>query len=119
MNVFISNLSEKPIYQQIFEQISAQILKGEITQGYKLPPIRRAAKELGVSVITIKKAWEQLERQGLIYTISGKGCFIDELSADELLQIRNDLMMEQMRSDMAYYKSFGLSIDEIIGMLKE
>lgn len=119
MNVIISNTSEKPIYQQIFEQISAQILKGEIEQGYNLPPIRRAAKELGLSVITIKKAWEELERQGLIYTISGKGCFVAELSPDEILQIRNELIMEQMVSDVTYYKSFGLTLDEIIEMLKK
>ncbi len=119
MNVIISNTSEKPIYQQLFEQISSQILKGEIKQAYNLPPIRRAAKELGVSVITIKKAWEELERQGLIYTISGKGCFVAELSSDDILKIRNDLVMKQMVSDVAYYKSFGLTLDEIIEMLKK
>lgn len=119
MNVIISNTSEKPIYQQIFEQISAQILKGEIEQGYSLPPIRRAAKELSVSVITIKKAWEELERQGLIYTISGKGCFVAELSPGDMLQIRNELIMEQMAIDVAYYKAFGLTLDEIIELLKK
>jgi len=119
MNVIISNTSEKPIYQQLFEQISAQILKGEIEQGYNLPPIRRAAKELGVSVITIKKAWEELERQGLIYTISGKGCFVADLSPNEMCQIRNELIREQMVSDVTYYKSFGLTLDEVIEMLKK
>ncbi len=56
MKIDISNTSEKPIYQQLFEQISAQILMGEIDQGYNLPPIRQAAKELRVSIITIKKS---------------------------------------------------------------
>src|SRR5699024_6620308 len=119
MNVIISNTSEKPIYQQLFEQISAQILKGEIEQGYNLPPIRRAAKELSVSVITIKKAWEELERQGLIYTISGKGCFVAELSVEDMLQVRDELLMKQMASDVAYYKTFGLTLDDIIDLLRK
>jgi GntR family transcriptional regulator len=119
LNVAISNTSEKPIYQQIFDQISAQILKGEIDQGYHLPSIRQAAKELSVSIITIKKAWEELERSGLIYTISGKGCFVSKLSFDDIQQKRNEMIMEQMEKDMSYYKSFGLTLDEIIELFKE
>lgn len=119
MNVAISNTSEKPIYQQLFEQISAQILKGEIDQGFSLPPIRQAAKELGVSIITIKKAWEELERCGLIYTITGKGCFVSELSSEDVLQKRNEMMLMQLDKDVSYYKSFGLTLDEIIELLKE
>lgn len=119
MNIAISNTSEKPIYQQLFEQISAQIIKGEINQGYNLPPIRQAAKELSVSIITIKKAWEELERCGLIYTITGKGCFVSELSSVEVLQKRNEMIMKQMVSDVSYYKSFGLTLDEIIELLQE
>ncbi|WP_054860764.1 GntR family transcriptional regulator [Gracilibacillus sp. JCM 18860] len=119
MKIDISNTSEKPIYQQLFEQISAQILMGEIDQGYNLPPIRQAAKELRVSIITIKKAWEELERSGLIYTITGKGCFVSELSSDDKLQKRNDMIRKQMRKDVSYYKSFGLTMDEIIKLLKE
>ncbi|UFT99847.1 GntR family transcriptional regulator [Radiobacillus kanasensis] len=119
MNISISNTSEKPIYQQLFEQISAQILMGEIEQGYSLPPIRQAAKELSVSVITIKKAWEELERCGLIYTVSGKGCFVAELSSDDMLQIRNDMILKQMVVDTSYYKSFGLTIEEVFELMKK
>ncbi|WP_136605032.1 GntR family transcriptional regulator [Paenibacillus dokdonensis] len=119
MNVSISSTSEKPIYQQLFEQISAQILKGELESGYCLPPIRQAALELRVSVITVKKAWEELERSGLINTVTGKGCFVAELSSDEMLQKRNDMILEQMVSDTSYYKSFGLTIEEVIELLKK
>lgn len=119
MNIVISNTSEKPIYQQLFEQISAQILKGELEKGYNLPPIRQAAKELGISIITIKKAWEELERCGLIYTITGKGCFVAELSSDEMLQKRDEMILEQMVIDTSYYKSFGLTIEEVIELLKK
>lgn len=119
MNIAISSTSDKPIYQQLFEQISAQILKGELESGYCLPPIRQAAKELRVSVITIKKAWEELERGGLINTITGKGCFVAEFSSDEILQLRNEMVMRQMTIDAPYYKSFGLTIDEVSELLKK
>lgn len=119
MNVAISQTSEKPIYQQLFEQISAQILKGEIEKGYSLPPIRQAAKELRVSIITIKKAWEELERCGLIYTVTGKGCFVADLSPEEIVCKRNDMIETQMAADTTYYKSFGLTIEEVIELLKK
>lgn len=119
MNIAISNTSDKPIYQQLFEQISAQILKGELETGYSLPPIRQAATELRVSIITVKKAWEELERVGLIYTVTGKGCFIAELSPDEMLQKRNEMILKQMITDTEYYKSFGLSLEEVFELLKE
>lgn len=119
MNVAISNTSDKPIYQQLFEQISAQILKGELESGYCLPPIRQAAQELRVSVITVKKAWEELERCGLINTVTGKGCFVAEFSVDEMLQLRNEMILKQMAIDTSYYKSFGLSVEEVIELLKQ
>lgn len=119
MNIVISNTSEKPIYQQLFEQICAQIIKGEIERGFSLPPIRQAAKELRVSIITVKKAWEELERCGLIYTVTGKGCFVSELSSEEILQKRNEMIMKQMVDDTLYYKSFGLTIEEVFNLMKK
>lgn len=119
MKVAISNTSEKPIYQQLFEQISAQILKGELESGYCLPPIRQAAHELRVSVITVKKAWEELERCRLINSITGKGCFVAEFSPEEMMQIRNEMVMEQMVREVSYYKTFGLTLDDMIELLKK
>ncbi|WP_151733393.1 GntR family transcriptional regulator [Paenibacillus tengchongensis] len=119
MNIALSNTSDKPIYQQLFERISAQILKGELENGYCLPPIRQAAQELSISVITVKKAWEELERCGLIHTITGKGCFVAELSSDRKLQIRDEMISKQMLLDTSYYKSFGLTLDDVIAMLKK
>jgi len=119
MNIAISNTSDKPIYQQITEQISAQILKGELESGYPLPPIRQAAVELRVSIITVKKAWEELERLGLIYAVTGKGCFVNDLSPSEMLHKRNELILQQMTIDTSYYKSFGLSFDEVVELLRE
>lgn len=119
MNIAISNSSDKPIYQQIFEQITFQILKGDLESGFSLPPIRQAATELRVSIITVKKAWEELERLGLIYTVTGKGCFVAELSTEEMLQKRKEMVTKQMLIDTSYYKSFGLTLDEVVELLKE
>ena len=119
MNIAISNTSEKPIHQQLFEQISAQILKGELGSGYCLPPIRQAATELRISIITVKKAWEELERSGLIYTITGKGCFVTALSSEEMLEKRNEMVLQQMVVDTSYYKAFGLTIEEVYALLKK
>ncbi|MFD2114305.1 GntR family transcriptional regulator [Paenibacillus yanchengensis] len=119
MNIAISNTTDKPIYQQIFEQISAQILKGELKNGFSLPPIRQAATELRVSIITVKKAWEELERLGLIYTVTGKGCFVADLSPKKILNKRKEMLLKQMVIDTSYYKSFGLTLDEVYELLKE
>lgn len=119
MNIAISNTSEKPIYQQLFDQISAQILKGEVENDYQLPPIRQAAKELRVSIITIKKTWEELERCGLIYTITGKGCFVANLSPVDMLQKRNEMVMKQLVVDISFYKSLDLTIEEVFELMKK
>lgn len=118
MNVAISSTSEKPIYQQLFEQISAQILKGELASGHHLPPIRQAALELRISVITVKKAWEELERCGLIHAMTGRGCFVADLSVEQKRQIRDEMILKQMGNDVSYYKSFGLTLDEIMKLVK-
>ena len=76
MNIIISNTSEKPIYEQITTQIKAIIMKGELNAGDALPSIRFLAKELRISVITTKRAYEELERDGFIETVPGKGSFV-------------------------------------------
>ena len=119
INIIISNTSDKPIYQQLFEQISAQIIKGELQSNQGLPPIRTVAKELRISIITVKKAWEELEREGLIYSVVGRGCFVGELSKDDLVDIRDVMIDEKMLKDIMYYKELGLTMNEIIIKIKE
>jgi DNA-binding transcriptional regulator YhcF (GntR family) len=115
----ISNKSDKPIYQQLFEQISSQILKGEMESDFNLPPIRTAAKELRISIITVKKAWEELERAGLIYTIAGKGCFISDLSKNELANKKNEIIRKQITKDFRFYKNLGITEEEIVELIKK
>jgi len=119
MNIVISPTSDEPIYQQIFDQISAQIIKGELQSDFCLPPIRTVAKELRISVITVKRAWEELERAGFIYTMVGKGCFVASLQPQALDDKRNQLAFEKMTKDMDYYKSLGLSLTEVLELIKK
>ena len=76
MNIFIDKKSGKPIYEQIYSQIKAQIISGALEEDDGLPSIRNLAKDLRISVITTKRAYEELEREGFIYTVAGKGCFV-------------------------------------------
>jgi len=119
IDIVISKVSGKPIYQQIFDQISSQIIKGVLETGQSLPPIRTVAKELRISVITIKKAWEELERQGFIYTMVGRGCFVAELSSKDILEKRSSLIDKKLEKDVEYYKELGLSLNEIIEAIKK
>lgn len=117
MDTVISSTSDKPIYQQIFDQVSAQIIKGELEQGFCLPPIRTVAKELRISVITIKKAWEELERKGFINTMVGRGCFVAPRQG-ELETKRGELAEERLKKDIAFYKSLGLSLEELQELIR-
>ena len=76
MNLIISNSSGKPIYEQITAQIKNSILSGELQEGEALPSMRALAKDLRISVITTKRAYEDLERDGFVVTVAGKGCFV-------------------------------------------
>ena len=76
MNIIISNAAGQPIYEQIYTQLKQLILSGELHEGDALPSMRVLAKELRISVITTKRAYEELEREGFLVTVPGKGCFV-------------------------------------------
>ena len=88
MQLYIDNRSGAPIYDQIYSQIKDAILSGQVTEGEALPSIRALAKNLRISVITTKRAYDELESEGFIYTLPGKGCFVAERST-ELLREEN------------------------------
>ncbi len=96
MNIIISNSSNKPIYEQIKEQIKNKIVSNELKVGEQLPSIRNLAKDLRISVITTKNAYEELEREGYVETIPGKGVYVAnknlELIREEQLQKIEDLI---------------------------
>ena len=76
MNILIDNKSGAPIYDQIYSQIKSQIISGELMENEQLPSIRGLAKDLRISFITTKRAYEELEKDGFIYTIQAKGCYV-------------------------------------------
>ncbi len=88
MNLFIDNKSGAPIYDQIYSQIKSQIISGTLCEDEPLPSIRSLAKDLRISVITTKRAYDELERGGFIYTVAGKGCFVARKNV-ELLREEN------------------------------
>lgn len=91
MRLFIDNRSGVPIYDQIYTQIKSQIISGELEEDAPLPSIRNLAKDLRISVITTKRAYEELERSGFIYTVAGKGCFVADKNIDA---VRESVMAE-------------------------
>ena len=91
MELVISNASNLPIYEQIVEGIKRHISSGELREGDMLPSIRALAKDLRISVITTKRAYEELEREGFIYTVAGKGCFVAARSREWM---REDLLRQ-------------------------
>ncbi len=86
MNIIISNSSDKPIYEQITNQVKALVMGGQLKEGDSLPSMRTLAKELRISVITTKRAYEDLERDGFITTVVGKGSFVRE-EIEEMIEL--------------------------------
>ena len=118
MTLLLDNRSGLPIYEQIFEQLKAQIISGELKQDEMLPSIRSLAKDLRISVITTKRAYEELEAAGFIYTVAGKGCFVAAKNT-ELIREENLRKIEQHMEEIALLaRSCGLSADELSEMFR-
>lgn len=119
MNIVLSQKSDKPIYSQIYEQIAAQIMNGEVRAGEKLPPIRTVAVNLRISVIPVKQAWEQLEREGFITTAAGRGTYVNELEHHEISFKRTTAAEELLKKDIKTCREMGLNLDEIINIIQK
>jgi len=118
MNIILSQTSEDPIYMQIVKQIKAQILKGDLPSGQLLPSIRSLAKDLNISVITTKRAYDELEQAGYIVTVSGKGTYVADLGQEMLRETRLKMVEDKMAEAVSAAKSLGLTLDELHEMLK-
>ena len=119
MNIVLSQKTDKPIYTQIYEQISNQIMTGEISAGEKLPPIRTVAVNLRISVIPVKQAWEQLEREGFITTAAGRGTFVNELAHHEISDKRNTAAEEILKKAVSACQEMGLLREEILSIIEK
>ena len=118
MDIVLSQRSDKPIYTQIYEQIASQIMNGVLLPGEKLPPIRTVAINLRISVIPVKQAWEQLEREGFIATAAGRGTFVNELAHHEISGKRNAAAEKLLSKAVNECSDMGLSIEEIIEIIR-
>ena len=118
MKIIIANSSPDPIYEQITKQLKAQILSGELAEGSALPSIRRLALDLQVSVITTKRAYDELEREGFINTVAGKGTYVAVHNQDLLREKRIKLVEEKLAQAVNEARLMGVSLDTLEEMLR-
>lgn len=117
MNIFIDNKSSSPIYEQIFTQIKTHIITGILQEDEPLPSIRNLAKDLRISVITTKRAYDELEHSGFIYTIAGKGCFVAHKNSELIKEENLKSIEEHMQEIAKLAKISKLNKNDIIEML--
>ena len=118
MNIFIDNKSGAPIYDQIYNQIKSAVISGELKENDALPSIRSLAKDLRISVVTTKRAYDEMEREGFIYTLPAKGCFVAPKNT-ELLREENLKNIEELLSEVRQLAaSCSLSTDDVIDMYR-
>ena len=117
MLIFINNKNGVPIYDQIYSQIKAQIINGKLSEDAPLPSIRSLAKDLRISVITTKRAYDELEKDGFIYTVPARGSFVAKKNT-QLLREENLRQIEAHLDEiMKLAASCNLSKDDVISML--
>lgn len=117
MELIIRNSTNQPIYDQIYCQIKAQILSGALAPGEALPSIRALAKDLKISVITTKRAYDELEAHGFIYTMAGKGCFVADNNLEILREQRRRELETHLTAALELAKSCGLTRQDLKQML--
>lgn len=118
MVILIDNSSGAPIYEQIYNQIKSQIIEGALAEDEMLPSIRSLAKDLRISVITTKRAYEELERDNYIYTVTGKGSFVAKKNL-EFLREENLKSIEDHMSEIVRIAAMcDLTVDDLVEMLR-
>lgn len=117
MDVIISNSSGKPIYEQITTQIKNLIISGELKEGEMLPSMRGLAKELRISVITTKRAYEDLERDGFIETVTGKGSFVAQRNLEFIREEHMKIAEEHLQEAVDVALKSSITLEELQEML--
>lgn len=118
MDIVLSNSSGLPLYEQIASQIKNMIISGELKSGEALPSMRYLAKELRISVITTKRAYEELEREGFITTVQGKGSFVSEKNMEIIREEQLRVAEEHLEVAVRAGKQAGISLEELITVLE-
>ncbi len=117
MQILIRNASGQPIYEQIYQQIRDQILSGALAEGELLPSIRALAKDLRISVITTKRAYDELEKDDLIVTVAGKGCFVSPRNLEMVREEHLKQIEQHLRAVVELARPLKLSHADILEML--
>ena len=118
MRILIDNKSGLPIYDQIYTQIKAQIISGELKEDEPLPSIRNLAKDLRISVVTTKRAYDELEKEGFIYTIAAKGCFVARKNVELLREENLKAIEDHIDRILQLAATCNLSREDILDMVK-
>jgi len=118
MRIVLSNASPDPIYEQIARQIRAQILSGDLSEGDVLPSIRALARDLQISVITTKRAYEELEREGLLNTVGGKGTFVAAQNPEFLREKKMKAVEEKLAEAVDQARLLGVGPEHLAEMLR-
>lgn len=118
MFITIDNKSGIPIYEQIYSQIKNQIISSAIAENEMLPSIRSLAKDLRISVITTKRAYDELEHDGFIYTVAGKGCFVAQKNTELLREENLKNIEHHIEEILKLSSSCNLTTDDIIDMIR-
>ena len=117
MNININSKSGIPIYEQIERAFKDMILSGELKEGESLPSIRGLAADLRISVITIKRAYEDLEKEGMIYSVQGKGFYVDDPNLEYMKEKKTVGLEEKLSEWIAEAKASGMEIGEAVDMI--
>lgn len=117
MNIIISNSNGQPIYEQIVSQIKTLIISGELNEGDALPSMRILARELRISVITTKRAYEELEREGFIVSLTGKGSFVASKNIDLIREQQLKEIEDYMQEIIRLANNCGIGLDELTEMM--
>ena len=118
MELIIRNTTNQPIYDQIYSQIKAQIIAGNLSPGEALPSIRALAKDLRISVITTKRAYDELEADGFLYTVAGKGCSVAEKNLDLIREQKLKELEDHLDAAVELAAQCGVSALELMEMLR-
>ena len=117
MEILINNHASKPIYDQISTQIKTQIMSGELKAGEALPSIRALAKSLHISVLTVQKAYDVLQRDGFIETTAGKGCFVSVQNQDFYLEEQQKKIENHFLAAIEIARASGIKLDRLTELL--
>ncbi len=118
MNIIIRNSNDRPIYEQIYDQIKLAILSGELQEGQPLPSIRALAKDLRISVITTKRAYDELEQDGYLYTVAGKGSYVAEKNTQIIREETLKQLEGHLQEALHLAPLCGLSTEAIIVLIR-